>query len=54
MINKLIIPIIVFLATIPIALADSVFSNPAFDTVLILLFAAIIFFALRQLIGKIK
>lgn len=51
---KIIIPIIVFIMSMPIALADSVFTNPAFDTVLLIIFAGVIFFIIKQLINKIK
>ncbi len=51
---KILIPIIMFVISIPAALADSVFDNPAFDTVLLLIFAGVIFFALREFIKRIK
>jgi len=52
--NKLIILILTFILSIPIVLADSVFDNPAFDVVLIIIFSAVIFFFVRRAISMIK
>lgn len=51
---KLLIPIVMFILSIPMVLADSIFTNPLFDTVLLLIFAAIIFVIFRDQIKKIK
>ncbi len=50
---KLIQIIIGFIFSIPVALADSVFTNPAFDTVLLLIVAGVFFFLIRAQIQKI-
>lgn len=39
---------------IPSVIADSIFSNPAFDTVLLLIFAAVVFVVIKQAIGMIN
>ena len=52
MINKILVMLVIFLTSIPIVLADSVFSNPAFDVVLLIIFAGVVFFILKEQIQK--
>lgn len=51
---KIIQIIIGIVLAIPVAFAQSVFSNPAFDTILLILLAIIFFIGIKKLIEMLK